>query len=136
MAKVLAAADIVSAKSRDVSRVAVPQWGGDVFIRGMSLGEREKFERWVRDRSREDSSPDDGGIRAALVCMALCDEQGNRLFTLDDAKQFSEHHWAPLEMLVAEIDKIDAISERAIKELKELFVKAHSGDSSSSSPQS
>ena len=52
--------------------------------------------------------------------------------SIEDSMRLAEHHWAPVEMLVAEIDRIDAISDRAIKELKELFDKARSDDSSTS----
>lgn len=58
--------------------VDVPEWGGSVFVRGLTGIERDTWEvanaRANREKARRVN------IRAALLVYALCDKDGNSLF--------------------------------------------------------
>ncbi len=57
--------------------VDVPEWGGEVFVRVMSAGERDSYERlWFGKR--------ESGIenfRTEYLLRCLCDEKGQLLFS-------------------------------------------------------
>lgn len=58
----------------------VPEWGGSVFIRIMSVGERDAYENeW--SLSKHKGMPD---FRTKFLVKCLCDKDGNRLFTEAD----------------------------------------------------
>ena len=58
-------------------RVDVPEWGGEVFMRIMSVGERDEYENeWIRSKDR--GMPN---FRSKFLAKVLCDEAGARIFT-------------------------------------------------------
>lgn len=71
-AAILGADDIVT------RRVRVPEWGGHVFVRSMTAGERDAFDAFVT------SHADEPRVRAYIVALCAVDADGNRLFSADD----------------------------------------------------
>lgn len=77
---------IIAADDLGMLRVEVPQWRdaegnpGVVFIRVMSVGERDAYEReWIGKRETGVEN-----FRAKFLARCLCDENGRRLFTDED----------------------------------------------------
>lgn len=66
--------------------VEVPEWGGCVWVRGLTARERDAFEASMVevDKKTGERRPRTGNLRARLVVMGLCDEAGNRVFSDDD----------------------------------------------------
>ena len=73
--------------------VAMPEWGGDVKIRAMTIGDQIEFER-LNKKSKDPSS---------IVCNTLLfcciDEAGNRLFNEDDIKVLEKKSFRAVEKL-------------------------------------
>lgn len=61
---------ILAANDSGVRKVSCPEWGGDVYVRTLSADERDAFEASVQDT---------GIVRATLVAVALCSEDGTPL---------------------------------------------------------
>lgn len=78
--------------------VHVEEWGGDVYVRMLTGGERELFEQWAmayRDGGSSGQTP--RNVRARLAVLTVCDEQGQNLFTLADVEALAAKASAPLE---------------------------------------
>lgn len=72
----LTAEQILAADDMGLKKVAVPEWGGDVYIRVMSVGERDEYERmWI---GQKDKGIDN--FRTKYLSRVLCDDKGNLLF--------------------------------------------------------
>ena len=73
----LTAEQILASDDLGLKKVAVREWGGDVYIRVMSVGERDSYERlWMGKR--------DTGVenfRTEYLARVLCTEKGELLFT-------------------------------------------------------
>lgn len=79
--------------------VTVPEWGGDVYVRMLTGGERELFEQWAL-AYRDDTptrTPTPRNLRARLAVLTVCDAQGHNLFTLADVEALAAKASAPLE---------------------------------------
>lgn len=90
---------ILAADDLGLLEVQVPEWGGSVFIRVMTVGERDAYENdWVVNKTRgvED-------FRSKFLARCLCDSKGQRLF--DDAE-------------------IPALSRKSAKVMSRLWQKA------------
>jgi hypothetical protein len=68
---ILAALDLATEK------VDCPEWGGHIFVRTMTAGDRTAWELSQQGKTRND-------IRASLAALVVCDEKGNLLFTPQD----------------------------------------------------
>lgn len=73
----LTAEQILAADDLGLKQVPVPEWNGEVFIRMMSVGERDGYERlWIGKR---ETGVDN--FRTEYLARVLCDETGKLLFT-------------------------------------------------------
>jgi hypothetical protein len=68
------------AKPRIVT-IFVPEWGGDVCLREITAGQRDQWDAW---QIENEGAARYANIRARLLVLTICDEQGVRLFADND----------------------------------------------------
>lgn len=101
---ILAAVDIHS------ETVAVPEWGGTVIVRGLTGTERDAFEQRCHETSY-------ANVRACLLAFSLVDDNGKRLFSLEDVQALGAKSAAPLDLLFDVARRLSGIGAREVKEL-------------------
>lgn len=74
--------------SRRVESVAVPEWGGTVCIREISISEKDSLEASYDTSNKSGAWWQD--FRAKLLILCICDEQGNRLYQDEELQQVSQ----------------------------------------------
>lgn len=86
-------------KADDLRRelVKVPEWGGSVWVRGLSGAEWDRYEAEGLDFSGKKAVPRLDHVRARLCALALCDESGRRLLSDGDVQALSAKSAAPLD---------------------------------------
>lgn len=99
--------------------VSVPEWGGDVWVRGMTGASRDKFEASIVQTRGKDQSLNMVNIRAKLASMTICDEAGQRLFSDADIAELSNKSAAALQRIFAVAQRLSGIGEEDVKELAE-----------------
>lgn len=104
--------DILAAKPV-MERVATPEWGGHVYVRTISLAERQAFEDGVQMLDEDD--PRDAVTD--LVAMAVCDENGALLFTPGDVPVLRTKASAALLRVFEKAMALNAILEKDIEDL-------------------
>lgn len=67
-------AKILAANDTKLEKVAVPEWGDDVYIKTLSGTERDQFEDAYSSEKMKN-------FRSRFLVLTLCDESGVRLFT-------------------------------------------------------
>ncbi len=75
--------EIFSASDLRIEKVYVPEWSGDVYVRGMTGAERDQYEAliWIGGRfSNKD-------MHAKLLTFTVCDEAGNLVFHPGDEEE-------------------------------------------------
>ena len=106
---------ILSNKAKRVEKIAVPEWGGDVFIREISAAERDAYEAAALDKKGNVQLVN---VRARLVALTLCDEAGVRMFTDLDHKLIADMPAAGVDRVFAAASKLNAFSKEDIEELE------------------
>ena len=99
--------------------VSVPEWGGDVWVRGMTGASRDKFEASIVQTRGKDQSLNMVNIRAKLASMTICDEKGNRIFSEADVKDLSNKSAHALQRIFVVAQKLSGIGDDDVKELAE-----------------
>lgn len=109
----LTAEQILAASDADLLKVRVKEWGGEVFVRVMSVKERDAYERmWIGKR--------DTGVenfRAEYLARVLCDESGKLLFSRDQIDALSEKSGAVMGKLFDKALKHNNMTEADVEEL-------------------
>ena len=93
--KRLTASAILAADDLPRRDVACPEWGGEVTVRALTVGERQRFLALAKDG---DTAP-----AAEVVAMAAIDADGRPIFTPDDAVKLSGKAGHVVERLAAAI---------------------------------
>ncbi len=77
---------ILSADDLDLLEVTVPEWGGSVFCRVMSVGERDAYEReWI---GRKETGVEN--FRTKFLQKVLCSKDGELLFSQEEVAALSQ----------------------------------------------
>lgn len=110
---------ILAADDLEKELVAVPEWGGDVWVRCMTGTERDEWEASVVQMDNKGQNPkaDLRNIRAKLVVRCVIDEAGVRLFGEDDTVALGAKSAAALDRLYAVAARLSKISKEDEKEL-------------------
>lgn len=125
---IFGATDIVT------ERVSVPEWGGDVLIRGLTGKQRDAFEASMMERRGKTMVPNTNNIRARLVAWACVDEEGQRLFNDGDITELGEHSAGVLDRVYKVAAKLSGLSDDDVEELEGNFGETPGDGSSSHSP--
>ncbi len=106
-------ARILSADDLAIERVEVPEWGGSVCVRTLTGAERDRFEGEILRRSEGDIQ----GLKALLVILTACDEEGQPLFEKVDVEAVRGKNARALERVCEVAQKLNGLTEADVAEL-------------------
>lgn len=108
--------EILAAKDLKVVEVPIPEWGdgtGSVFVRELTALEREELEASNIVDGKDAPNP-----MGRVVAMSLCDKDGNRLFTLDDAPAFGAKGLGALKRIFEAAITVSKLSSDEAKKIE------------------
>ena len=109
----LTADQILAADDLGLKQVAVREWGGDVFIRMMSVGERDGYERlWIGKR---ETGVDN--FRTEYLARVLCNDKGELLFTREQVSTLANKSGAVMGRLFDEALAHNNMTEADVEQL-------------------
>ena len=111
---------ILAADDLKRETVEVPEWGGEVIVREMTGRERDRFEAgWINaDKGDVQVNPKNlDNFRARLVAQTVVDEEGNRLFTDDDAVELGSKSAAALDRVFTVATRLSGITDKDVDDL-------------------
>jgi len=104
---------ILSADDLGLLEVQVPEWGGSVFIRVMTVGERDAYENdWVVNKGK---GVDD--FRTKFLARCICDASGTRLFSDAEIPVLSKKSAKVMSRLWQKAMEHNALSDKDVEEL-------------------
>lgn len=99
---------ILNANDRKTAKVETPEWGGHVYVRTLSAAELRGYQanlKAVEDQATKD------GLMAVTI---MCDEQGNRIFSDDDAALLAGKNSKVLDRIAGAFAKLNAITDEQV----------------------
>ena len=120
---------ILSAEDLDRERVHVPEWGGDVYVRVMTAAERDLWESELYE-ARQKGLPLKN-VRARLAVRVLVDENGQRLFSDDDAAALGAKSGRALDRIFEAASRLNRLGIEDMEAIEADFAEGQ-GDGSSS----
>jgi len=111
--------DILAVKDIQIELVSVPEWGGEVYVKGMTGLERDSFETSIFETRGKDAKVNTINMRAKLAAVTLCDENGERLFTDKDVEKLGRKSASALQRVFDVARRLSRIMDADVKELAE-----------------
>ena len=115
---------ILAAKDVATERVNVPEWGGEVIVRGLTGRNRDRFEA-LMTANKGNAMLDNACALMAAWCVV--DENGQRLFTDEDVEQLGEKNARILVQLFQVAGRLSGTNQDDIKEMIKNSEAAPSG---------
>jgi hypothetical protein len=88
--------------------------GEEVFLLDPAADVRDQFDMWARTRQDNLS-----GVRGVVASLLLCDEKGERLFTVDDAETLGGMRADILSEIFDRGTRLLGMTDREVEELAE-----------------
>lgn len=117
---------ILAAEDREYVVVDVPEWGGSVRLRSITVRERDRYEASLLEQKGKDRKVNLDNARAKLIILCAVDEEGRRLFTDADLAALARKSAKPMDRLYDACRKLCGISDDDEAELVEDFGAAQS----------
>jgi len=108
---------IQQANDVEMKKVAVPEWGGDLYVRSMTGGDRTKFEMAVTSDNAKTAEKAKQQAKVRIIIMTACDEEGNLLFSESDVHWLSKKAAKPIERVFEAARILNGIGTEDIEEL-------------------
>ncbi len=117
---------ILAANDTKLEKVAVPEWGGELFVRSFDGTARDQVEQHVL---RDGEKPNTVGLRALVVALAACDDRGATIFTLADIPALAKKSSTALDRVFAAASKLNKLNDDGAE--RESFLSGQSAGSGS-----
>lgn len=128
---VLTREQILGADDRLIETVAVPEWGGEVLVRRVSAGERDKLEASMVVQSGRRRTVSLENTRARIVALCVCDAEGRPLFSESDVEALAAKSAAAMERVFDHARAMNRFSESDVEDLAKNSERIPSSDSPS-----
>ena len=112
--------------------ISVPEWGGHVYIRTLTAGERDRLEAKIHAGSDKINM---AGVRAMLAAIAIVDESGKQLFQDKDIGDLNKKSGAAMTRVFEAIQDMNFMNASDVEELAKNSGAAHTSSSSTVSPK-
>ena len=109
--------EILNIQDIEIEQVDVVEWGGHVFVKGMSGLERDTFEASIVQQRGKDAKVNMVNIRAKLAAQTICDEEGVRMFTEKDVHALGKKSANALQRVFDVAQKLSGITGDDVDEL-------------------
>lgn len=116
---------IVNAKDIKSEVVPVPEWDGEVLVQGLTLEEKDE---WSVSISR-DNKVTIKGATAKLCSLCMRGDDGELLFTLDEAVELQAKSAIPMDRIFQVAQKLTGIGQSEIEETVKNSEKTPTEDS-------
>jgi hypothetical protein len=134
--KILSRDEILTALDITRERVPVPEWGGAVWVQGMTGTERDAFEASIVQQSgRGTRTVNLANARAKVVALSVVDKDGKRVFSQEDVTALGRKSAAALQRVFSVAQRLSGLRDEDMEELVKNSKPGRNGGSGSSSPE-
>lgn len=106
---------ILGAEDRKIEPFDVPEWGGQVYLAPLMAADRDAFEQSV---SIDGKNVNLKNVRARLLCAAIVDENGERIFKEADAEVLGKKSGAVIGRIYERVQELNGLTKKDIEELE------------------
>lgn len=129
--KILSREDILKISDIKTELVEVPEWGGSVYVRGLTGTQRDLFEESILEQNGKKTRVKMKNARAKLVSLSAVDEDGKLVFSQTDIEMLGAKNAAALDRIYEVASRLSGISDEDMDELVKNYVSDQSEDSTS-----
>ncbi len=105
---------ILNAEDSVIEPVDIPEWSCTVHVKTLSGIERDRIEAEIHSGDGDNLV----NLRAKMAVATVCDEQGNLVFTPDDAAELGNKSASALSKIFNVATRLSGMTEADVDELE------------------
>lgn len=109
---------ILAAPDIERELVQVPEWGGDVWVYGLTGAELDQFQLEITRMKGQKAEVDLANVRSKLAALAMRDESGARLFTDADVQVLSAKSAKPLARVFDVAQRLSGLTTDEVERIR------------------
>jgi hypothetical protein len=109
--KLLTPDEILAADDRPVATLEVPEWGGSIRVRALSLDDY----LGLKEKHMIDGNTDERGLSTAMLQAGIVGEDGESCFTIDQARLLLDKSAVPLGRVMKAIGQVTGADAETAK---------------------
>ena len=109
--------DILQAPDIIKELVAVPEWGGEVYVKGLTGDELDKFQGSLVINPGKNQRLNLNNFNAKLAALSICDEDGKRIFTESDTQALAKKSSVALLRVTEVARRLSGLGDAEVAEL-------------------
>lgn len=117
-ARILSPDEILAVEDRAVATVDVPEWGGAVRVRPLSL---DDYLTLKEQHAREDGSFDDRALTQSMLQAGIVGDDGEPCFTLEQAGALLRKNTSAVGRVMKAIGQVTGSGSDVAKEAERTF---------------
>jgi len=116
--KILSRADILDFDDFKMEEVAIPEWGGSVWVKALNGSERDSYEASTIRQRGANREMNLENVRAKLVALSVINpETKEPLFTAGDIEAIGKKNAAPIDRIYTVAQRLSKFTQDDIDEL-------------------
>lgn len=115
--KILTRDQILQCADIQTERVKVPEWGGEVLVRGLSGAERDSLEAAIVEVRGRKQKLHLENTMARLVSMSVVDENGERLFSTGDIQALGKKSSSALQRVCEVAQRLSGLTQEDLEDM-------------------
>ena len=115
--KLLTREDILAAPDIATERVPVPEWGGEVIVKGLSGRVYDDWQRALVEGSGKKAKINLTMARAKLCALAVVDKDNKRIFSDTDLVALNAKCSAPLARIYKVVSRLSGLDDEELEEV-------------------
>jgi hypothetical protein len=115
--KALTKEQILGASDIEIEKVDVSEWGGFVYVKGMTAKQRDDFEASILRQHGKVQRVDMSDLRAKLASKSICNADGELLFSEKDIKVLSDKSAGALQRVFEVAQRLSGLSDEDAEDL-------------------
>lgn len=129
--KALTRDEILAVEDIQTEKVDVPEWGGHVFVRGLTGTQRDAYQQSIVTTRGRDTQVNFRNATSKLVVLSVVHSEvsGRRLFTDADVKLLARKSAAALQRVFNVATRLSGLEREDIEEMAENLDEILSEDS-------
>lgn len=115
---------ILSAQDVKIEPVAVPEWGGEIFVREFSGRSRAEVIAFLSAKKKAGEEQVEASVYEVfplVIRLAACDDKGQLLFDASDIETLKDRNGKALERVALAAMKLNGLTKGAGEEAKATF---------------
>jgi len=108
---------ILNIQDIETEEVEVPEWGGSVFVKGLSGKERDEYQVSIMQKNGKNYDVNFKNATVKLVVACVVDKEGKRLFETADIDILSSKSGKALNRLYEVATRVSGLSPDDVDEL-------------------